>query len=204
MVARAVVTSVAIGLVLTGSGPGATGLPARPGGLEAAGPPGRLPLATASLPHCADADVAVTADTRARAEKAARCLVDKLRRRHGLRPLAGSDDLRRAAREHARDMVRRQYFSHVTPEGGTLTDRVRATGYLDGAAQWWIGENLAWGSGGRSTAAAVVSAWMDSPEHRANLLRGEYRRAGLFVVAGAPVRVSGNQGTYVQVLGGRR
>ncbi len=45
-----------------------------------------------------------------------------------------------------------------------------------------VGENIAWGVGPRRSAAALVAAWMRSPGHRANLLRGGFRRVGLGAV----------------------
>jgi uncharacterized protein YkwD len=41
------------------------------------------------------------------------------------------------------------------------------------------GENLAWGSGNRGSARAIVDAWLASPEHRANLLRRSFTRVGV-------------------------
>jgi uncharacterized protein YkwD len=46
------------------------------------------------------------------------------------------------------------------------------------------GENLAWGTGDAGTARAIVAAWLASPEHRANLLRPSFRRAGVGDLSG--------------------
>ena len=46
------------------------------------------------------------------------------------------------------------------------------------------GENLAWGTGPFATARRVVSGWMASPGHRANLLRPGWRRIGLGALRG--------------------
>ena len=63
-------------------------------------------------------------------------------------------------------MVRKRYFSHTSRSGNDMGDRIRSQGYLSGARSWMIGENLAWGSGERSTPRSIVRAWMNSPGHR--------------------------------------
>src|SRR5688572_14272382 len=66
-------------------------------------------------------------------------LVNDERLRHGRDPLLRHSALDRAAQGHAEDMLGRRYFSHVSPEGESVRDRVRATGY-----RWRVvGENLA-------------------------------------------------------------
>ena len=74
----------------------------------------------------------------------------------GLRPLRRDADLAQAARKHARDMVRRDYFSHVSPGGATLGDRLRAAGYGRGQG-WRAGEALGWGTGSRGDAQRARS-----------------------------------------------
>jgi uncharacterized protein YkwD len=94
--------------------------------------------------------------------------------------------LAQAASRHANDMVSRGFFSHNSPGGGTFIDRITAPGYTRGARSWLVGENLAWGAGSLSTPANLVDAWMKSPPHRANLLRGRFREIGLSGVRGTP------------------
>ena len=94
---------------------------------------------------------------------------------HGLRPLRFDGRLRRAARSHSVDMVRRDYFAH-----GAFAIRLRRCGVRDGT----IGENLAWGSGWRASAPAIVSEWLASPPHRAVLLRPGFRRVGVGAIVG--------------------
>jgi uncharacterized protein YkwD len=159
------------------------------------------------LPRCGDDALQVDSSTRARAEAAAVCVINKLRRRRGRHRLQHSSQLYAAAQRHAADMVSRHYFSHTGRNGSTVADRVKATGYLDGAGTWTLGENLAWGTGSISTARAIVRGWMSSVGHRRALLRHRYRDAGLALSVGAPVTgiaESVNAGTYVHVLGTRR
>lgn len=119
------------------------------------------------------------------------CLLNVERRKHGLRKLRLSDRLSKAARKHSRDMVHRDYFSHTSLSGATFLDRIRRSGYLRGAGAWMVGENLAWGSGSRSSPGGTVRAWMHSPGHRHNILTGRFRHIGIGIVPGAPASVGG-------------
>jgi uncharacterized protein YkwD len=120
------------------------------------------------------------------AAAATACLVNAERTARGLRPLSADRDLVQAARHHARDMARRNFFSHVTPGGADLGDRLRHAGYGRPGAGWRAGENLGWGTGDRATPAALVAAWLASPEHRKNMLRRSFRELGVGVAGGAP------------------
>jgi uncharacterized protein YkwD len=104
----------------------------------------------------------------------------------GARPLKADALLARAARSHSRDMVARHYFGHTSPGGSSLKSRVERTGWTRRRIDWVLAENLAWGVGSRAAPTAIVSAWMHSPPHRANLLRSDLRLAGFGVVAGTP------------------
>ena len=110
--------------------------------------------------------------------------------------------LERAGGRHARDMVRRGFFSHLTPDGRGITERAQAAGYLHNAATWGLGETLAWGAGTGSTPAAIVTAWMDSPAHRQILLSRPYRDVGIGVEPGTPFAPSlDSAATYAAELG---
>ena len=63
------------------------------------------------------------------AAAATHCLVNAERTSRGLRALRRDAQLAQAARRHSADMVRRDFFAHVSPSGETLKDRVRAAGY---------------------------------------------------------------------------
>jgi uncharacterized protein YkwD len=146
----------------------------------------------------------VTAATVRKVAKAALCLINKLRQQRRLRALTDSPQLDRAADRHAREMVADQYFSHDSPDGNGVSDRVKGAGYLRGYPSWQVGENLAWGSGLESTARRIVLAWMGSTGHKRNLLDPSYREAGLAVVAGSPADSAGSRvGTYTNVFGRR-
>lgn len=136
-------------------------------------------------------------------ERATRCLVNQVRAGYGIRPLHRNRRLERAATKHSRAMARRHFFSHLGRHGSTPADRVRHTGYLAGARRWRVGENIAWGSGGRATPRAVVGIWWAQVEHRANILRGGFRHVGVGVVHGAPAKGYSDAATYTAVFGRR-
>ena len=162
------------------------------------------PADTEGFPICPQMNTAVTAATVDKVAKAALCLINKLRRQRRLRALTDSAQLDRAANQHAREMVAKQYFSHDSPDGEGVSDRVKGAGFLRGYPSWKVGENLAWGSGANSTARQIVLAWMNSPDHKRNLLDPGYRQAGLAVAVGSPVDgVEGPAGTYTNDFGRR-
>jgi len=108
--------------------------------------------------------------------------------------------LRRAATGHSENMVAQRFFEHVSPDGSTLADRVRAVHYLPTtASSWWLAENIAWGSGRLGSPAGVVRQWMHSPPHRANILSARGRDVGVGVAIGAPT--GGPGATYTVDFG---
>lgn len=86
--------------------------------------------------------------------------------------VAPDSRLQRAALAHANDMERRGYFAHQSPDGGTMSARIAASGYRACAAA----ENIAQG---QKTEAAVFAAWRDSAGHRRNMLGARYADYGL-------------------------
>jgi uncharacterized protein YkwD len=90
-----------------------------------------------------------------------------------LAPLRVDIRLFRAARGHTADMMQRQYFAHGAVAGRALAQGARGPVF---------GEDLAWGTG--VGAQWVVSQWLASPAHRANLLRPGFRRVGIGVAFG--------------------
>jgi uncharacterized protein YkwD len=135
--------------------------------------------------------------------RATLCTLNAQRARHGLKPLRLNKRLSKAARRHARDMVRRRYFAHDSLGGGTFVDRIRHTGYLKGANSWSLGENLAWGSHNRAAPRAITEMWMNSAGHRANILSPAFREVGIGLAIGAP-GASGPAATYATEFGSRR
>jgi len=136
--------------------------------------------------------------------RATLCILNAERVRHGLRTLRADRRLSEAADLHARDMARRRYFSHVSLDGSTFVDRIRRTGYLNGARSWTLGENLAWGVGRRSSPRAILAAWMASDGHRANILSRSFRDIGIGIAYAAPVPDGGRPAaTFATDFGAR-
>jgi len=107
--------------------------------------------------------------------------VNRLRRSHGLRQLRISTKLSAAAAQHTQEMARLGYFSHDSADGSVFWRRVQRYYPSRGRAFWAVGENLLWASPDVD-AARSLKMWMASPEHRANLLKGDWREIGLAVV----------------------
>lgn len=76
------------------------------------------------------------------------------------------------AQAHAVDMQVNGFFSHTSPTKGSFSARAAAFG-LRGSA----GENIAYGQNNTT----VVTAWMGSSGHRANILNSGYRSSGVGV-----------------------
>ena len=73
-------------------------------------------------------------------------------------------------------MAARDYFSHDTPEGVSFATRISNAGY-----QWsGAAENIA---AGQRDAASVMSSWMNSSGHKANILNCGYQDIGVGVAA---------------------
>jgi uncharacterized protein YkwD len=130
------------------------------------------------------------------------CLINAVRRRHGLRTLRLDSQLSRAARDHSRDMVRRHYFAHNTPEGESPAHRVLATGYVRPHRHWVVGETLAWWRPAASP-ARIVAAWMHSAPHRKVILTPSFRDIGIGVVLGVPRPMRRGGATYTADFGRR-
>ena len=157
---------------------------------------------SASAATCKDADTLPRVGMKHEMIDSTVCLLNVERRQHGLRPLDLNKKLSRAARAHAKDMTRRNYFSHTSLNGSSFLDRIRRTGYLSNAHAWMAGENLAWGSGHLATPRLTVRAWMNSPGHRHNILTGRFSSIGIGIAWGAPARVGGNPAaTYATDFG---
>ena len=152
---------------------------------------------------CADTRLVPTRANSSRAEAATFCLVNVQRARHGLRALRQNADLARSSDRHSKDMVAENYFDHTSPGGQTPLARIKASTYLPRRSAYLVGENIAIGTMQLATPASIVASWMQSPDHRANILNPDFRDSGVGIVARAPSRYSGGQGgaTYTQEFG---
>jgi uncharacterized protein YkwD len=101
-------------------------------------------------------------------------------------------------------MVSHRFFAHVSPLAGAITNRARNAGYLTRATDDYVlGEDIAWGEGELSTPAAIVTAWMNSPAHRAVILDRDFDDMGVGVVAGVPVESALAGATFVLDVGAK-
>jgi uncharacterized protein YkwD len=115
------------------------------------------------------------------------------RQEAGLAPLKNSPVLTAAAQLKAQDMFANHYWAHTSPQGKEPWDFIRAAGYSYQAA----GENLARDFMGTDE---MVSAWMNSPTHRANIVNARYEEVGIAVVDG---NLDGTDTTLVVQMFGR-
>jgi uncharacterized protein YkwD len=135
---------------------------------------------------CGNTDVLPTADNLAQIRAAVLCLHNQARADKGLPLLRENAKLDKAALGHSNDMVAEGYFDHTTPGGTSFVDRILAAGYVKRNAGWTLGENLAWGTGDLSTPDGVMTSWMNSPDHKANILKRAYREVGIGIKLGVP------------------
>lgn len=98
---------------------------------------------------------------------------NKRRAAHGCHALRLDSRLTKAARGHSRDMGVHDYFAHDSRNGDSPWDRIKAQGYDHPSA-----ENIA---KGYATPKAVLSGWMHSSGHRANILNCDYQAIGVGV-----------------------
>ncbi len=129
--------------------------------------------------------------------------IDEVRERHllavngerlaqGLVPLVPSPELDRLSQSHAEDMLTRDYFDHMTPEGDSVVERARQAGY------GWkrLAENI---SRDVALPEETVEQWLQSPAHRANLLNPRVTEVGLGFAVGATA-VGERRVIWVEVL----
>lgn len=119
------------------------------------------------------------------------------RHQHGLVPLRSSSSLAAAARQHSIEMATRGYFSHTSANGTTFDKRIARFYPMGRYGYWSVGENMLWSSPDIDPAGAL-RMWMNSPEHKANILNARWRQIGISAVhvdsapgmyGGAPVTV---------------
>ncbi len=104
--------------------------------------------------------IATTAPTRA--EQVVN-LINQQRSSHGCQPLHLSPQISAAAQAHSQDMALNDFVGHTGSDGSSIGERLTRAGY-----GWRMAaENIA---AGQPTPEAVVTSWMSSSAHRANIL----------------------------------
>jgi len=142
--------------------------------------------ASAQDAACPGADVVPTAATIAQASQATLCLLNNERAAAGLHPVVETPGLTQPSAAYSARMVAENFFAHVSPDGGTLVDRLTAARYIAPDGDWTVGENIAWGQGDLGTPRNIAVAWMNSPGHRHNILTGEFTEIGIGIALGTP------------------
>ena len=107
-------------------------------------------------------------------EKQVVTIVNQERAKNGLAPLKENWQLSRVARYKSEDMRDKNYFSHTSPTYGSPFDMMKNFGIKYMAA----GENIAMG---QQTPTAVMTAWMNSAGHKANILNSNFTEIGVGV-----------------------
>ncbi|MBX4266128.1 serine protease [Clostridium estertheticum] len=118
--------------------------------------------------------VASTSTANNKLEKEVVTLVNQERAKQGLAPLTDNVKLSNVARTKSEDMVAKNYFDHTSPTYGSPFDMMKQFGITYKAA----GENIAMG---QQTASSVMTSWMNSPGHKANILSKNFTDIGVGV-----------------------
>ncbi len=95
--------------------------------------------------------------------------------------------LNKAAQAKANDMIRQQYFAHISPSKVTPWAFFKQAGY----SYRYAGENLAIDF---AESEDIIQAWLSSPSHRRNLLSTRYTEIGVAVASG---KINGVQSLLV-------
>lgn len=103
--------------------------------------------------------------------------INEIRQQQGLEPLKYNEQLAQVARDYSQKMAEQNFFEHTSPQGDTVADRVSGAGIF----YFVVGENLFMGTNLPDPASMAVEGWMESPGHRDNILREEYRETGIGV-----------------------
>lgn len=101
-----------------------------------------------------------------------------IRVQHGLQPVKISALLTASATQHSKEMGADGYFEHNSNDGTLFWKRIGHWYGSSGYGYWSVGENLLWSSPDVDSAGAL-QLWMNSPEHRANILNPHWREIGI-------------------------
>lgn len=99
-------------------------------------------------------------------------LVNKERAQVGLNPVKMDEALRNVARKKSEDMHLKDYFDHTSPTYGSPFEMMNRFGI----SYMMAGENIAVGY---ETPESVMLGWMNSPPHKANILKPEFTLMGV-------------------------
>ena len=138
---------------------------------------------TASAAGCKNANLEPqTAEDAKKAQTATRCLVNRERKKRGLRSLRLNKSLQKSSDWMANDMLANEYFAHDRKGGPSFTARITRFGYGDDSNGYSLGENIAWATCNIATPREIVKMWMASPGHRANILQRRFKEQAISAV----------------------
>ncbi|MEV0623267.1 CAP domain-containing protein [Nonomuraea sp. NPDC050404] len=103
-------------------------------------------------------------------------LTNEARVERGCGSLRVDSGLSRSARTHSLEMARSGQLAHNSPDGASPWDRMERAGY-----RWGAAENI---GAGYNTAEEAVRGWLDSPDHRKNILDCRLKAIGVGVASG--------------------
>ncbi len=129
------------------------------------------PGSTGRIPLTSEVGVLSVDET---AETQMFALVNTERRKRGIAELTWAPEIVPVSRAHAKDMWERKYFSHYSPEGKDVGDRLNEAGIDYSLA----GENLALAP----TTSTAHNGLMNSEGHRANILEPQFKKVGIGVI----------------------
>jgi len=105
--------------------------------------------------------------------------INRIRIQNAARILTLDPVLSNIARSRSIDMVTRNYFSHISPDGKNVFIILNEAGY----AWQFAGENIFQCSpAANGTGNSIINTWMSSPTHRGNILNGTYTKAGIGII----------------------
>lgn len=116
--------------------------------------------------------------------------INDIRDTHRLKNLKENQLLSRIARNYSRRMGQENFFSHFDPSGHGIADRVGS----EGLSFSFLGENIAKNCNVRDPVAVALESWMNSKEHRNNILSGKYSETGIGIWK------MGNQFFFTQIF----
>jgi uncharacterized protein YkwD len=116
--------------------------------------------------------------------------LNSIRELHGLIPLKLDSSLTASAAQHSAEMGADGYFEHNSADGTLFWKRIQHFYAATTYTYWSVGENLLWSSPDVDPEQAM-SMWMNSPEHRANILNPRWRQIGI-----SSVHLDSAPGTY--------
>lgn len=101
-------------------------------------------------------------------------IINAARADAGCPPLKLNSKLMAAARVHANNMAKKDFFGHANKDGSKFSNRVKKQGYR----YKMVAENIA---AGQATARAAAYGWLQSPGHRRNILNCKMKDTGIAV-----------------------